>query len=58
MHPDYGNNIEVTASVGASDINQWTELTFDFSSFSNIFMNNIVLKIGGSKYSSRRYLFL
>ena len=46
--PDWGNNIEVTASVGASDINQWTELIFDFSSFSNIFMNNIVLKIGGS----------
>ena len=46
--PDYGNNIEVTASVGASDINKWTELIFDFSSSSNIFMNNIVLKIGGS----------
>ena len=46
--PDWGNNIEVTASVGASDLNQWTELIFDFSSFSNIFMNNIVLKIGGS----------
>jgi len=46
--PDWGNNIEVTASVGASDINKWTELIFDFSSFSNIFMNNIVLKIGGS----------
>ena len=46
--PDWGNNIEVTASVGASDINKWTELTFDFSEFSNIFMNNIVIKIGGS----------
>ncbi len=46
--PDWGNNIEVTASVGASDINKWTELTFDFSNFSNIFMNNIVIKIGGS----------
>ena len=46
--PDWGNNIEVTASVGASEINKWTELTFDFSSFSNIFMNNIVIKIGGS----------
>ncbi|MGK0420431.1 MAG: hypothetical protein ACJAVE_000006 [Polaribacter sp.] len=45
--PDYGNNIEVTASVGASDTNKWTELSFDFSNFSNIFMNNIVLKIGG-----------
>jgi len=46
--PDWGNNLEVTASVGASEINKWTELTFDFSSFSNIFMNNIVIKIGGS----------
>ena len=46
--PDWGNNMEVTASVGTSDVNKWTELTFDFSSFSNIFMNNIVIKIGGS----------
>ena len=46
--PDYGNNIEVSASVGASDINKWVELTFDFSGFSNIFMNNIVIKIGGN----------
>ncbi len=46
--PDWGNNIEVTASIGASDINKWTELIFDFSSFSNIFMNNIVIIIGGS----------
>jgi hypothetical protein len=46
--PDWGNNIEVTASVAATDINKWTELTFDFSSFSNIYMNNIVLIIGGA----------
>jgi len=46
--PDYGNNIEVSASVGASDVNKWVELTFDFSGFSNIFMNNIVIKIGGN----------
>ena len=50
--PDYGNNIEVTASVGASDINKWTELIFDFNSFSNIFMNNIVIKIGGDNVQS------
>ena len=47
--PDWGNNIEVTSSVGASDINKWVELTFDFSSnSSNIYMNNIVIKIGGA----------
>jgi hypothetical protein len=46
--PDYGNNIEVSASVGASVVNKWVELTFDFSGFSNIFMNNIVIKIGGN----------
>lgn len=49
--PDWGNFIEVTASVGPADINQWVELTFDFSSFSNIFMNNIVIKIGGPNTS-------
>ena len=45
--PDWGNNIEVMASVSTADVNTWVELTFDFSSFSNIFMNNIVIKIGG-----------
>ena len=55
--PDYGNNIEVTASVGAADINQWVELTFDFSSFSNIFMNNIVIKIGGLNTTSGDFYF-
>jgi len=46
--PDWGNFIEVSDSVESSDVNQWVELTFDFSSYSNIFMNNIVIKIGGS----------
>ncbi|WP_339659860.1 Ig-like domain-containing protein [uncultured Polaribacter sp.] len=50
--PDWGNNIEAKASVGSSDINKWTELTFDFSSFSNIYMNNIVIKIGGANTTS------
>jgi len=46
--PDWGNYIEVTSSVGAADINKWVELTFDFSeNASNIYMNNIVIKIGG-----------
>jgi hypothetical protein len=46
--PDYGNNIEASASVGATDVNKWVELSFDFSSFSNIYMNNIVIKISGT----------
>jgi len=50
--PDWGNNIEVKASVGAADINKWSELSFDFSSFSNIYMNNIVIKIGGANTTS------
>ncbi len=50
--PDWGNNIEVKASVGAADINKWTELSFDFGSFSNIYMNNIVIIIGGANTTS------
>jgi hypothetical protein len=46
--PDWGNFIEVSDSVESSDLNQWVELTFDFSNYPNIFMNNIVIKIGGS----------
>jgi hypothetical protein len=46
--PDYGNNIEASASVSATDVNKWVELSFDFSSFSNIYMNNIVIKISGA----------
>ena len=46
--PDWGNNIEVTSSVTAANVNEWVELTFDFSSYSNIYMNNIVIKIGGA----------
>jgi hypothetical protein len=50
--PDYGNNIEAKASVGSADINKWTELSFDFGSFSNIYMNNIVIIIGGANTTS------
>ena len=49
--PDWGNYIEATASVGAADLGTWVELTFDFSSFSNIYMNNIVIIIGGANTS-------
>jgi len=47
--PDWGNNIEVTSSITAADINKWVELTFDFSAdATNIYMNNIVIIIGGA----------
>ena len=45
--PDWGNNMESTVSVTSNQLNQWVELTFDFSSnASNVFMNNIVIKVG------------
>lgn len=47
--PDWGNSMELTSSIGAADLDKWVELTFDFTdTASNIFMNNIVIKIGGS----------
>lgn len=47
--PDWGNNIEVTQSINAADINKWVELTFDFTeNAANIYMNNIVIIIGGN----------
>ena len=47
--PDWGNSMELTSSVGASDLNKWVELTFDFTdTATNIYMNNIVIKIGGA----------
>lgn len=56
--PDWGNNLEVDANIGADDINKWTTLTFDFSEYSNIYMNNIVIKIGGDNtQSGDTYLF-
>ena len=45
--PDYGNYIERTEIVTNEQLNQWVELTFDFSGENNIFMNNIVIKVSG-----------
>jgi len=45
--PDYGNYIERTEIVNSEQLNQWVELTFDFSGENNIFMNNIVIKVSG-----------
>ena len=45
--PDYGNYIERTEIVTSEQLNQWVELTFDFSGENNIFMNNIVIKVSG-----------
>ncbi|MDP6922342.1 MAG: Ig-like domain-containing protein, partial [Lutibacter sp.] len=49
--PDWGNYLEATATVDSNQLNQWVELTFDFSGEANIFMNNIVLKIDGNNTS-------
>tara|TARA_B100001996_G_scaffold373201_1_gene350427 strand:- start:1639 stop:4083 length:2445 start_codon:yes stop_codon:yes gene_type:complete len=42
--PDWGNhNYEVIASLTASQVNQWTELIFDFSDVSDVLLNKIVI---------------
>ena len=46
--PTHENNIQKTVTVTSSQLNQWVELTFDFSGESNIYMNNIVIIIGGT----------
>lgn len=55
--PDWGNNIEVTSSITSTDINKWVELTFDFSAYSNIYMNNIVIIIGGANTTEGDFYF-
>lgn len=56
-NPDWGNNVEVSASVNSSQINQWTELIFDFSGVSNIMMNNIVIKVDGPGWTAGDFMF-
>lgn len=46
--PDWGNNVEVSSSITSTQLNQWVELTFDFTGVTKDLMNNIVIKVGGS----------
>tara|TARA_B100001564_G_scaffold341393_1_gene335980 strand:- start:50917 stop:53388 length:2472 start_codon:yes stop_codon:yes gene_type:complete len=55
--PDWGNFLESTASISASELNQWVELTFDFEGANNIFMNNIVIKVSGPDWNVGDFLF-
>ena len=55
--PDWGNFIEVSDSVSSNELNQWVELTFDFSDEQNIFMNNIVIKVDGPSWTTDDFLF-
>ncbi len=55
--PDWGNFVETSASVNSSQINQWVELTFDFSGVSNIMMNNFVIKVDGPGWTSGDFMF-
>lgn len=55
--PDWGNYVEATAAVEPSQVNQWTELTFDFSGVSNIMLNNIVIKVDGPDWTAGDFMF-
>lgn len=46
--PNWGNNVEVSSSITSTQLNQWVELTFDFTGVTKDLMNNIVIKVGGS----------
>lgn len=46
--PEWGNNVEVSSSITSTQLNQWVELTFDFTGVTKDLMNNIVIKVGGS----------
>ena len=53
--PDWGNFLEVTQTV--TQLNQWVELTFDFTGESNIFMDNIVIKVSGPSWIAGDFMF-
>ena len=55
--PDYNNYEEASATIGPNQTNQWVDLYFDFNDISNIFMNNIVIKVDGPGWVSGDFLF-
>jgi len=55
--PDYNNYEEASATIGPNQTNQWVDLYFDFNDISNIFMNNIVIKVDGPDWVSGDFLF-
>jgi hypothetical protein len=56
--PDWGaHNSESSATYDATQLGFWQELTFDFTGFSDIFINNIVIKVDGVNWEEGDSLY-
>ena len=49
--PDWGaHNSETSATYDATQLGTWQELTFDFTGYSDIFINSFVIKVDGENW--------
>ena len=56
--PDWGaHNSETSATYDAAQLGTWQELTFDFTGFSDIFINSIVIKVDGENWEEGDSLY-
>jgi hypothetical protein len=56
--PDWGaHNSEFSATYDATQLGSWQELTFDFTGFSDIFINSIVIKVDGENWEEGDSLY-
>lgn len=56
--PDWGpHNSETSATYDATQIGTWQELTFDFSGYSDMFINSIVIKVDGPDWEEGDTLY-
>jgi hypothetical protein len=56
--PDWGpHNSETSATYDATQIGTWQELTFDFTGYSDMFINSIVIKVDGPDWEEGDALY-
>jgi hypothetical protein len=56
--PDWGpHNSETSATYDATQIGTWQELTFDFTGYSDMFINSIVIKVDGATWEEGDTLY-
>jgi hypothetical protein len=56
--PDWGpHNSETSATYDATQIGTWQELTFDFTGYSDMFINSIVIKVDGATWEEGDALY-
>ncbi len=56
--PDWGaHNSETSETYDAAQLGTWQELTFDFTGYSDIFINSIVIKVDGENWEEGDSLY-